>query len=207
MKHEWRKAEKALYQPGKKPVLIDIPTMSYITIDGAGDPNKEPFGERTAVLYALSYAIRMMPKQGTTPEGYEEYTVYPLEGVYDLSGPWEVGTPLDKDALVYTLMIRQPAFVTPSVYAMAVENTKVKKKTPGIELARLETVTEGLCVQMTHIGPYDDEPASFAQMNAFIAENGLERIGTDHREIYMGDPRRGDPAKLRTVLRCRVRRA
>lgn len=206
MKHEWRKAEKALYLPGRKPELVEVPPAKYIVIDGAGDPNKEPFSERVGVLYGLAWTIRMMPKQGITPDGYHEYTMYPLEGVYDLSGPWDGLTPLDKDALIYTLMIRQPDFVTPEVYAMAEDIARKKKRLVGIELARLEEVTEGLCVQMTHIGPFDDEPASFAQMKAFDAEQGLERVGTCHREIYMSDPRKGEPSKYRTVLRYQVRR-
>lgn len=207
MKEDWRKTEKALYAPGKTPGLVDVPAQRFIAIDGVGDPNGDDFSDRVGVLYALSYTIKMMPKSGVTPEGYEEYSMFPLEGVWDLQGPWLAGTPLDKSALKYTIMIRQPAFVTDALFAFAQETAIKKKKLPLLGEAALITMTDGLSVQMLHIGPYDDEPASFALMDAFAQDNGLNRIETAHREIYMGDPRKGAPEKRRTILRYRVAQA
>src|SRR5690554_5569200 len=110
MKHEWRKHEKELYMPKAKPELVTVPKQKFLMIDGQGNPNSEEFAERVGVLYSLSYAIRMMPKQGYTPEGYFEYTVYPLEGIWDLTEKGRKLDTLDKEELVYTIMIRQPDF-------------------------------------------------------------------------------------------------
>ena len=203
MKHEWRKEEKALYLPPRKPVLIDVPKMKFITVQGVGNPNEQPFSERVAVLYALSWTIRMMPKSGFSPDGYAEYTVYPLEGTWDLVSAWDDHTPLNKADLSYTVMIRQPDFVTPAVFAMAMEMAAKKKDVDAsrLQLARLEEITDGLSVQMMHHGPFDDEPASFAQMKQLIEEQNLRRTGTSHREIYLSDPRKATPENMRTVLR------
>lgn len=145
-----------------------------------------------------------MPKKGIIPEGYYEYTVFPLEGIWDLDEEGRKLDYLDKDHLVYKIMIRQPDFVTEEVFAKAVELTKEKKKDLAIDKARLETIADGLTVQMMHIGSYDDEPESFAIMEKFCEENGLRRIDKRHREIYISDPRRVSPEKLKTVLRFKV---
>lgn len=206
MQHEWQKQEKALYLPGKTPALIEIPAMRFITIQGAGNPNEEPFSHRVGALYALTFTIRMMPKKGITPEGYAETKPYPLEGVWDLTVPWDEKAPLNKDALQYTLMIRQPSFVTPEVFSLAMDMAKKKKDQPLLEAAAFETLAEGLCVQTLHEGPYDDEPASFARLNAYMDAHGLRRVNTTHREIYLKDPRKTKPENMRTVLRYQVMR-
>jgi len=115
MKHEWRKKEKELYIPKQKPELVTVPEQIFFMIKGSGNPNNEDFAERIGVLYSLAYAIRMMPKNGYTPEGYFEYTVYPLEGIWDLSEEGRQLEELDKDELLYTIMIRQPDFVSSDV--------------------------------------------------------------------------------------------
>lgn len=207
MKHEWKKVEKEYYLPPRKPVCITVPAMRFIEIDGEGDPNTEPYQQRLSALYALTWTLRMMDKQGFTPEGYYVYGVYPLEGIYDTAQSWEAGAPLDKQALTYTLMIRQPDFVTEPVYAWALRQAARKEQNPLLSATRLVDHTEGLCVQMTHTGPYDDEPASFAQMQTFCEANGLVRTGATHREIYISDPRRTAPENLKTVLRYPVRQA
>ena len=104
-KYEWRKQEKDLYFPKIKPELVKVPPMKFFLISGRGDPNKEEFAEKVGVLYSLAYAVRMMPKTGYTPEGYYEYTVYPLEGLWDLTEEGRQAETLDKDELVYTIMI------------------------------------------------------------------------------------------------------
>lgn len=206
MKYEWKKQDKAIYIPGKKPVVIDVPELQYFTIQGHGDPNGPAFQQHVEALYALSYAIRMMPKQGITPEGYFEYTVFPLEGHWDLDEEGRKLDDLDKNHLVYTLMIRQPDFVTEELYQWALAQVRRKKKLLNIDAVRFEQLAEGLCVQMMHVGSYDDEPATFAMMEQYCAEHQLRRAEKTHKEIYISDARRTAPEKLKTVLRFQVER-
>ena len=206
MKHEWRKHEKELYMPKAKPELVTVPKQKFLMIDGQGNPNSEEFAERVGVLYSLSYAIRMMPKQGYTPEGYFEYTVYPLEGIWDLTEKGRKLDTLDKEELVYTIMIRQPDFVDEGVVERAFESVRKKKPHKYLDDVRFETLEEGLSVQMLHIGPYDSEPETFRIMDEFTRANNLERACLTHKEIYLSDVRRVESAKLKTVLRYRVNR-
>ncbi|SCG82775.1 hypothetical protein DW1_1202 [Proteiniborus sp. DW1] len=205
MKHEWRKHEKNLYMPKQKPELVTVPEQKFLMIDGEGNPNSDEFAEKIEVLYSLSYAIRMMPKQGYTPEGYFEYTVYPLEGVWDLTEKGRKLDTLDKDELLYTIMIRQPDFVTDEVVERAFENVRKKKPHPLLDEVTFGTMEDGLSVQILHVGPYDDEPQTFEKMKEFISNNNLEIVTLKHREIYLSDARRVEPAKLKTVLRYRVK--
>lgn len=204
MKHEWRKHEKELYMAKRKPQLVEVPQQKFLMVRGQGNPNGAEFKQRIEPLYALSYAIRMMPKQGHTPDGYFEYTVYPLEGVWDLTEKGRQLDHLDKDELVYTLMIRQPEFVTQAVFERAFETTQHKKPHPLLNDVTFETVEEGLCVQMLHVGNYDAEPETFAIMEEFTKESQLQRDSMLHREIYLSDARRVAPERLKTVLRYRV---
>ena len=203
-KIEYKKDYKELYLPPQTPTVLEVPTMNFFMIDGKGDPNAPEFGETMQALYSLSYGIRMMPKSGMTPEGYYEYTVFPLEGVWDLESDARDFTVLDKSKLVYTVMIRQPDFVTESLAEEILFQTRKKKPNPALERVRFGAMTDGLAVQMMHIGSYDDEPASFARMEDFCAQNGYRRIEYVHREIYLNDPRKTAPDKLKTVLRFRV---
>lgn len=174
-------------------------------IEGKGNPNSVDFSDKVEVLYSLAYAVRMMPKQGYIPEGYFEYTVYPLEGLWDLTEKGRKSETLDKDELLYTIMIRQPDFVTKEVAERAYEIVRKKKPNPLIDKVSFDAIEDGLSVQMLHIGPYDDEPRSFEKMREFIKENNLEIKTLKHREIYLSDARRVAPAKLKTVLRYMVR--
>lgn len=205
MKHEWRKHEKNLYVPKSKPELITVPEQKFLMINGTGNPNSEEFAEKIKVLYSLTYAIRMMPKGGYTPEGYVEYTVYPLEGIWDLTEEGRKLDSLNKDELIYTIMIRQPEFVTEEVVERAFENVRKKKPHPLLKEVKFGVMEDGLSVQMLHIGPYDDEPQSFEKMNEFISTNNLEIVTLVHREIYLSDARKVEPAKQKTVLRYRVK--
>ncbi len=205
MKHEWRKHEKNLYVPKSKPELVTVPEQKFFMIKGKGKPNSEEFSEKINVLYSLSYAVRMMPKGGYTPEGYFEYTVYPLEGIWDLTEEGRKLTTLNKDELVYTIMIRQPEFVTEEIVEKAFENVRKKKPHPLLEDVTFEVMEDGLSVQMLHVGSYDDEPQSFEKMNEFIETNNLDKVTLVHREIYLSDARKVEPAKLKTVLRYRVK--
>jgi len=206
MKHEWKKAEKAFYQPKAKPELIHIPKFSFFTIHGQCNPNSEQFGEYIGVLYSLSYAVKMSPKKDNAPVGYFDYTVYPLEGVWDITeeAKQKTMTVIDKDALVFDLMIRQPNFVTTDYASNIIEQVKKSKPHQLLNEVRFVEIEEGACVQMLHNGSYDNEPQSFDQMEAFCKENNLQRKSKIHREIYLSDARKVSPDKLKTVLRFSV---
>lgn len=206
MKYEWRKQEKDLYLPKETPELVTVPKQKFFMISGKGNPNNGDFAERVGVLYSLAYAVRMMPKQGYTPEGYYEYTVYPLEGLWDLTEEGRKLDSLNKDELLYTIMIRQPDFVTEEVVERAFEHVRKKKPHSLLDEVTFATLEDGLSVQIMHKGPYDEEPRSFEKMKDFIDNNGLEIITLKHREIYLSDVRKVEPAKLKTVLRYRVKK-
>lgn len=201
MKIEWKKSEKQIYLPGKNPATITIPKMKYFSITGVGNPNHEAFAEKISVLYGLAYAVRMMPKSGITPAGYKEYTVYPLEGIWDLTQKGRESEILDKDQLVYKIMIRQPNFVTPEVADLAVGKVRKKAPTPLLDQVVFEEMEDGLCVQMMHIGTFDNEPLSFATMDEYLTKQNLVRTSKIHKEIYISDFRKTKPEALKTVLR------
>ena len=199
-KYEWRKTEKDFYLAKPVPAVIDVPPMNYFVVDGAGSPADEEFQAVVGLLYTLSYTIRMMPKSGWTPPDYHEYTVFPLEGLWRMdSNAWRPGSELDKSKLQYRLMIRQPWFVTDEVVERARTSALKKVSAELLERASVETMTDGLSVQMLHVGPYDTEPETFAAMNEFMAARGLSRPEQVHREIYLSDPRR--VARRRTARR------
>ncbi|WP_404664906.1 GyrI-like domain-containing protein [Peribacillus frigoritolerans] len=183
--------------PKQKPELVSIPEQKFFMIKGKGNPNEHEFSERIGVLYSLAYAVRMMPKQGYTPAGYFEYTVYPLEGIWDLTEEGKKLDTLNKNELLYTIMIRQPDFVTKDIVDRAFEHVEKKKPHPFLNDVRFATFQDGLSVQMLHVGPYDDEPQSFKVMNEFIKNNNLEKTSLQHREIYLSDFRKVEPPKLR----------
>ncbi len=200
---------KQFYQAKTEPKMVDIPEFPFIMIYGKGNPN-EPDGEYTkavGLLYSLSYTIRMSPKSGTALRGYFEYKVSALEGLWNEPDYPETGS-LNKDKLVWIAMIRQPQFVDQSIFDWACESVRQKKGMDS-SIARLERYTEGQCVQCLHVGPYDAEPATFEKMERYIRDNGLEKQLIEnqfhHREIYLSDPRRTVPEKLKTILRLSVR--
>ncbi|ROR30751.1 hypothetical protein EDD66_102406 [Mobilisporobacter senegalensis] len=206
MKYEWRKNEKELYLPKEKPELVQVPKQKFFMIQGEGNPNHEDFSERVRALYSMAYSVRMMPKNGFTPDGYYEYTVYPLEGLWDLSEKGRTLDKLDKEELLYTIMIRQPDFVDENVFQKAYGIAYNKKKYPLLREVTFGEIQDGLCVQMLHKGSYDDEPESFEQMIHFIKENELERTTLVHREIYLSNVNKTEPEKLKTALRYMVKK-
>ncbi|MDF2890338.1 MAG: hypothetical protein K0R80_705 [Clostridia bacterium] len=202
-KIDYKKQYKNIYLPSTLPAIIDVPKMSYIMVSGTGDPNHEEFARRTEALYSLSYAVKMSYKSKEIPSGYYEYTVFPLEGIWDLVDKSKPAT--DKDNFKYTIMIRQPEFLTDELFEKFREQTKKKKPNPYLEELKLGEITDGLCCQIMHIGSYDDEPESFAKMDAFCREKGYIRSCYTHREIYLSDPRKSETAKRKTVLRYAVK--
>lgn len=145
-----------------------------------------------------------MPKKGITPEGYFEYTVFPLEGHWDLDEEGRGLNYLDKDHFVYKLMIRQPDFVTEYLFQYALKSVKQKKTSINLDNVQFESISEGLCVQSMHVGSYEDEPKKFELMEQFCSQNNLKRAEKTHKEIYISDFRKTPPEKLKTVLRFKV---
>ncbi|CZR98475.1 MULTISPECIES: GyrI-like domain-containing protein [Clostridioides] len=206
MKYEWRKKEKELYLPKENPILVEVPEQKFIMLRGSGDPNDKEFTEAIGVLYSLAYAIKTMPKKGIVPEGYFDYTVFPLEAIWDKGEKSKYSDILIKEDLVYTMMIRQPDFVTQDLLDKAINIVKKKKPHNLLEKIRFESINEGLCVQMLHVGSYDNEPESFDIMSEFCKRNNLIRKSNVHREIYISDARKVSPHSLKTVLRFEVKR-
>ena len=208
MAFDFKKEYKEFSLPKNKPALVTIPPMNYIAVRGKGDPNQEGGAYKAAVgvLYALAYTLKMSYKTGHAIDGFFEYVVPPLEGFW-WSGSGAVDF-RDKAAFQWISAIRLPDFVGEKDFRWAVEETSRKKKL-DCSAAFFYRMEEGLCVQMMHLGPYDNEPASLAAMDAFARENGCELDITEtrrHHEIYLSDPRKAPPEKWKTVLRQPIRR-
>ncbi len=202
-----KKELKYLYQPSAKKVeLVKVPCMQFAMIDGAIEKGKEPgnspvFQEATQALYSISYTLKFMLKKRKT--NAIDYPVMALEGLWWVEdGMFDITV---KDNWFYTLMILQPDVITKDIFAEGLEQVKKKKgDSPALAELRLAEFEEGLCVQVMHIGPYATEPTTVENMRAFAKENGYRdrvSLGGKHHEIYLGDPRKADPAKLKTVLR------
>lgn len=200
MKYEWRKAEKSLYGVKASPKVVEVPQQSFIMLDGMGNPNLPGFAEEVSALYALAYAIKMDYKKSHTNQEIQDFTVYPLEGIWQQKEQGE----LVKEELIYTIMIAQPSFISKEMVKEALEKVKVKKPNSHYEKIRFETVKEGKCLTMLHLGSFDSEPLSFAKMDAFCKENSLNRRFPFHREIYLNNLNRTSPDKLKTILRYQV---
>jgi len=198
---DYKKTEKVLYQPGTAPSIINVPEMKYIAVDGKGDPNTNAeYAEAVELLYGLSYAIKMNNKS------ILEYVVPPLEGFWSVDGEFRGGGVAisDKNKFVWTMVIRQPDFVTEEIFESA--KSVIAKKKPGTDTskAKLITFAEGLCVQAMHIGSYDDEPATVKAIDNYAIKNGYVIDINDtrrHHEIYISDPRKVEADKLKTALR------
>lgn len=205
MKHEWRKAEKEIYMAKEKPEVLILGPMKYITVSGKGNPNKEGFKTDIKKLYSIAYGIRMMPKSGFTPPGYFEYTVYPLEGIWDVAPVDDtfeyIPGKTDKDRLMYKIMLRQPDFVTDEIFKRAFEVAVKKNLDLDYSGVKFEEITEGKVLQMLHVGKYDDEKRTSDIMTEAVEKMGLKRRSFTHKEIYISDPFKTEPEKLKTVLR------
>jgi hypothetical protein len=215
-KLDYKKEYKNLYQPKTVPMIIDVPKMKFLMIDGKGNPNDESgeYAKAIELLYGLSYTIKMSSKGGNPPPDFFEYVVPPLEGLW-----WtEVDSPFDtsqKEKLIWTAMIRQPEFVTNEVFKWAVAELNKRKPQLDTSKARLMEFTEGLCVQMMHLGPYDTEAVTVKAIDDFAASNGYLNAISEaspegtirrHHEIYLSDPRKIAPEKMKTVIRHPIRK-
>ena len=203
MKYEWRKQDKVLYGAKKTPALVTIPAQNYIMLSGKGDPNDIDFSNRVGALYSLAYGVKSAYKAAPLREGIEDFAVYPLEGIWKKAeGDW-----LEKEKLKYTIMIRQPDFVTEDLVKEALEVVKRKKPNPLYKEIQYRTMENGLCVEILHVGPYDNEPVSFEKMDQFADAQGLRRLENSHREIYLSSANRVEKSKLKPILRYAVERA
>ncbi len=203
-----RKQWKHLYAPSAKQVeLVDVSEFKFALIDGRIEPDASPgsssgFEEALGALYSAAYTLKFMSK--LRAEDPINYPVMALEGLWWVEdGRFDINI---KDNWVYTLMIMQPDHVTPAMFAEAVAQAAKKKPNPALSRLRLEMFREGLCVQTMHLGPYAAESVTVERMHRWAAENGY-RLAGKHHEIYLGDPRRAEAEKLKTVLRHAVVRA
>ena len=204
----YKKEYKEFYLPPKTPGLIDVPAINFLAVRGKGDPN-DPDGEYKAamsLLYGIAFTIKMSYKGTHRIEGYFPYVVPPLEGLW-----WQPGVHgidyAHKETFEWISLIRLPEFVTKEVFDWVAKEASEKKKT---DFSRVEFFPyhEGLCVQCMHIGPYDEEPETIQKMDVFLREQGYIPDFSDtryHHEIYLSDPRKSAPEKLRTVIRHPVK--
>lgn len=209
MPFDFKKEYKKFYMPKNKPQIVTVPKTNFIAVRGKGDPNEKngAYQQALGVLYSVAYTLKMSYKTDYKINGFFEYVVPPLEGFWwqdDVSG-------VDyshKDAFNWISVIRLPDFVTKKDFDWAVENASKKKKI-DCSGAQFMTIDEGLCVQIMHNGSYDDEPATVALMDKFLAENGYENDFSEnrlHHEIYLSDPRKISVEKLKTVIRHPIKK-
>lgn len=174
MKYEWKKQDKSLYGAKTAPNLINIPPQNYIMIDGKGNPNDSDFSNRVSALYSLAYAIKMRYKKsedkGKSENDIDDFSVYPLEGVWSLTE----GTQLVKENLEYTIMIRQPDFISKEMFVAALEQVKAKKPSPLFDEIYFDAMQNGMCIEVLHIGSFDTEPYSFEKMKQYAEANNLQ---------------------------------
>lgn len=201
-KLDLRKQYKNLYQPSAKQVsLVEVPEFQFAMLDGEIEPGHAPgdspsFSEAMQALYGISYTLKFMSK--LRKENPIDYPVMALEGLWWVEGrEFDIRNPT---GWRWTVMMMQPDHITQDMYQQALEQLRKKKPGPALNLLRFEKFHEGTCLQIMHIGPYSEEMTTIAKIEAYAQEHGY-RLRGKHHEIYLGDPRRGDPAKLKTILR------
>ena len=210
MAFDFKKEYKEFYMPKNKPEIVTVPKANYIAVRGKGNPNEidGAYQQAISILYAVAYTLKMSYKTEHKIEGFFEYVVPPLEGFW-----WQDNVDgidyADKAAFNWISVIRLPEFVTQKDFEWAVETASEKKKL-DCSSAEFLTVDEGLCVQIMHIGAFDDEPQTVALMDEYIAQNGYENDITEsrlHHEIYLSDARKVAPEKRKTVIRHPIKRS
>ena len=202
MKYEWKKNEKNLYGVKQKPQLIEIPSAYYIMIKGEGNPNESDFSNRVSALYSLAYGIKMLFKNMEKEElEYSDFTVFPLEGILEKSDDEE----FDKNKLKYTIMIKQPYFITKEIFDLAFEKVKKKKPNELYDEISFDCIENKKAIQILHIGSFDTEIESFEKLDNFASEMNLERSEKLHTEIYLNNKNQTAEDKLKTILRYTVK--
>jgi hypothetical protein len=202
---DFKKTQKELYNPKTVPSIVDVPEMIFLAVDGQGDPNtSEAYKSAIEALFCLSYTIKMSYKNGNAPDGFYEFVVLPLEGFWDITSDNISEKITDKSKFVWTSVIRQPEFVNEDVLFWAKEICAKKKPNVDTSKVYLMKYCEGLCGQIMHIGSYDNEIATVQKLTEFIEKSGYKTDMSGnrrHHEIYLGDPRKTAPEKLKTVIR------
>lgn len=202
MKYEWKKNEKDLYGVKQKPQLIEVPSAYYIMIKGEGNPNEIDFSNRVSALYSLAYGIKMYFKNMDDKKNeYSDFVVFPLEGIWEKSDDEE----FDKSKLKYTIMIKQPNFITKEFFDLAFEKVKKKKPNELYDEISFDCIESKKAIQILHIGSFDTEIESFEKMDNFASEMKLERSENLHTEIYLNNKNRTAEDKLKTILRYNVK--
>lgn len=209
MAFDFKKEYKEFYMPKGKPEIVTVPKANYIAVRGKGDPNDEggAYQQAVGILYAVAYTLKMSYKTDYRIEGFFDYVVPPLEGFWWQDGVGGIDYS-DKSTFNWISVIRLPDFVTQKDFDWATGEAE-KKKHLDCSKAEFLTIDEGLCVQIMHIGPFDDEPATVSMMNAYLLENGYENDFSDsrlHHEIYLSDARKVAPEKWKTVIRHPIKR-
>ncbi|MFP4250087.1 MAG: GyrI-like domain-containing protein [Armatimonadota bacterium] len=196
-KRDFRKMHTTLYQPPREPVMVEVPPMNFVMIDGSGDPNTETWYQAAVeALYAVAYSIKYNVKERSEDL---DFVMPPLEALWWVEG-MENLSEADRDSWQWTLMIMMPEPVDHEIYQRGHERACEKKCLVAAEMMRFEEYDEGLSAQILHVGPYDQEQPTIERLHAFIAEQGHRRRGRQH-EIYLSDPRRTKPENLKTILR------
>ena len=197
-KIDFKKEFKHLYNPSsKEPAIVDVPEMNFLMVDGEGDPNTaQEYKDAVEALYSVSYALKFMIKKS---EVAVDYGVMPLEGLWWADDMAQFSVE-NKDIWKWTSMIMQPKYATKELFNKATEQVEKKKNLPALLKIRFESFNEGLSAQIMHIGPYSVEGPTIERLHDFIKEKGYELRGK-HHEIYLADPRRSAPEKMKTVLR------
>ena len=191
---------KPLYSPKTGEVqLVRVPKMKHIVVDGDGEPGGKSFQEAMGVIFNLAYTMKFRSKNLLK----KDYSVMAPEGLWWMKGKFDPSKPKE---WMWSLRVVVPDFITTKTFSDTVEEVRRKKNPPGLDRARLETFDEGLCIQTLHIGPYSAETETIAKLEAFAKEHGYKMVGK-HHEIYLGDPRRAAPSKLRTIIRHPVAKA
>lgn len=209
MNFDFKKIDRGLYTAKGEPQIIDVPEMKYIAVRGKGNPNEVngAYSHAISVLYAIVYTIRMSYKGSRKIKGFFKFVVPPLEGFWwqeDIKGV----DYSNKNTFSWIAVIRVPDFVAEEDFKWAVEQVTKKKKL-DCSLAEYVVMKEGLCVQMMHIGPFDDEPTTVAIMDEFLRENGYDNDFTDerlHHEIYLSDARKVEAEKWKTIIRHPIKK-
>lgn len=209
MAFDFKKEYKEFYMPKGKPEIVTVPKANYIAVRGKGDPNDEggAYQQAVGILYAVAYTLKMSYKTDYRIEGFFEYVVPPLEGFWWQDGVGGIDYS-DKSTFNWISVIRLPDFVTQKDFDWATGEAE-KKKHLDCSKAEFLTIDEGVCVQIMHIGPFDDEPATVSMMNAYLLENGYENDFSGsrlHHEIYLSDARKVAPEKWKTVIRHPIKR-
>jgi len=201
-KTDFRKTLKHLYSPSRTFTLVQVPELQFLMVDGHGDPNTaQEYTDALEALYAVAYKVKFASKRALD----QDYVVPPLEGLW-WAEDMTTFVSRDKNAWDWTMMIMQPEWIDGQMVEEAVQQVAKSKDLPALSKLRLTNYQEGLSVQILHIGSYDDEAPTLARLhNEFLPENGLTEAGK-HHEIYLSDPRRTAPEKLKTVLRQPVKR-